>query len=136
MALVVKRFEFSAAHKLPNYVGKCANWHGHTWTIEVGIKDFINKDTGMVVDFSKIKEGIDPLKESLDHHSLNDIIENPTAENIGVWILERLPFNSSKIKFVRVWESPDSYAEVTKEDLPKIIYTTEAEDHCSSGRRD
>jgi len=93
---------FDAAHYLPNYEGKCANLHGHRWTVKVILVGFSNPDTGMLMDFTKIKEIIDKL----DHKLLNDIIKNPTAENIAEWIYNRFP-RKIVIK-VELWETPNS----------------------------
>ena len=34
---LTKIFEFSAAHRLPDYKGQCNNLHGHTWKVEIPI---------------------------------------------------------------------------------------------------
>jgi 6-pyruvoyltetrahydropterin/6-carboxytetrahydropterin synthase len=46
----------------------------------------------MLVDYADIKAAFAPLEEQLDHHYLNEIdgLENPTSENIVLWIWERL----------------------------------------------
>ena len=97
----------SAAHHLPNYDGKCANVHGHTWKIEVDIDGSVDKKTGMIVDFSKIKSILDKL----DHTDINTIIPNPTAENIVTYINSEIHnlgyFHDVKVK---VWESATSWA--------------------------
>jgi 6-pyruvoyltetrahydropterin/6-carboxytetrahydropterin synthase len=117
MALVVKKFNFSAAHFLPNYIGACSRIHGHTWFVDVGIEGKIDLESGMVIDFTEIKRVINPLIEVLDHHILNDVMRLPTAENIGLWIYKNLGYEVGKnIKFIRVWESPEAYAEVTLDD--------------------
>lgn len=121
-ATVVKRVSFCAAHFLPNYKGKCKNMHGHTWSIEVGISGEVDSESGMVVDFVWLGNVLKPILENLDHHTLNDIIANPTAENIASYIYDRIPVSSNlnqplKLEFIRVWESPDSYAEVRNENL-------------------
>jgi len=51
--IVTKQISFDAAHFLPNYDGKCANMHGHRWTIEVAVAGSVHED-GMVMDFSKL----------------------------------------------------------------------------------
>jgi len=40
------------------------------------------------MDFSEVKSIFKPLYEQLDHHYLNDIpgLENPTSENLAIWI--------------------------------------------------
>jgi len=100
----------SAAHHLPDYKGKCSNVHGHSWRIEVDIDGSVDPNTGMLVDFSKIKDIINEL----DHKDLNDIIPNPTAEHIVCYILNRMrdeiPLKMSDEAQVKVWESATSWA--------------------------
>ena len=120
-AEVSKKMEFAAAHRLPNYDGKCANFHGHTWEVEVTISGEISEVTGMVVDFSLVKKILEPIiEEHFDHHTLNDTIDNPTAENIAqylytkvgdmMWQLPRV--DGIVLEAVTVWESSDSKATV------------------------
>jgi len=121
--LVCKKVSFDAAHFLPNYSGKCANMHGHRWIVELAIEGEV-KATGMVVDFTLLKEFLEEVKEVFDHKVINDVIENPTAENICVWIRDRLTqwkldghidflkLFRCELEFIRVWETPDSYAEL------------------------
>ena len=47
--------------------------------------------TGFVLDFFEIEAAFGPLLARLDHYCLNEIegLENPTAENIAVWIWSR-----------------------------------------------
>jgi 6-pyruvoyl tetrahydropterin synthase/QueD family protein len=101
--------------------------HGHTWDIEISVTGPVNPKTGMVIDFSALKDFlVEPIKESLDHKILNDQ-KLPTAENIACilmdWCTQRLHSNlkklgitsKTKVTSVRVWESPDSYATVRQE---------------------
>ena len=111
---VVKRFTFDSAHYLPNYNGKCKQMHGHTYMLDVIIDGKINQDTGMIVDFHDIDFIVNrKVLSDIDHHCLNDIIENPTAENVVIYILEKLKkeFRDFKIT-LRLWESQSSYVEV------------------------
>ena len=119
-AEVMKRFEFDAAHWLPGYKGKCSNVHGHHWLIDVCLVGEIGRKTGMVIDFNWISESMASVIEMFDHHCLNDIIPNPTAENIAVFVLCYIrdeciqgPTEGISIKYIRVWESESSYAEVS-----------------------
>ena len=48
--------------------------------------------------------------ESLDHYTLNDLIDNPTAENILLWIWERLDGNLEGLKELVLWETPSACA--------------------------
>ena len=73
------RAEFDASHYLPKHEGKCANLHGHTWTVEASILGEKLNDQGMVVDFGDVKA----ILRQFDHHHINDILPIPTAENIA-----------------------------------------------------
>ena len=116
--LVTKRFKFEAAHHLPNYEGKCKEVHGHTWSIELALGGKKDYDTGMVIDFVDIKSIFGKyLDEVYDHKDLNTIMDNPTAENIATELYKKavVMFKDYMVYFVRVWESPDSYAEAFQE---------------------
>lgn len=105
--------KFSAAHRLPNYDGKCSRLHGHTWKVEVAIEGEPDVETGMLMDFVEIKNIIDDL----DHQYLNDFINNPTVENIAKYILDHLARCQPRSDFkIRVWETEDSFAEVDNQD--------------------
>ena len=124
---VVKRFTFEAAHFLPEYKGACANMHGHTYVLDVGIKGEIDPKTGMVMDFTALKQMVKVyILDELDHKLLNEVYSHnfpygrPTAENMVVWILKRLKsymrsyklfYGSSDISFIRLYETQNSYAE-------------------------
>ena len=93
--IISKSFYFEAAHKLESTVNqKNNNLHGHSYFVEIAILD-INSNvekTGYVLDFSLFDLEMKNIKNSLDHSYLNDIIglENPTLENIGVYIYKKL----------------------------------------------
>ena len=42
-----------------------------------------------------------------DHHNLNDLMENPTAENLVVWMWERLEKHIPGLRELQLWETPD-----------------------------
>ena len=107
--ILIKTY-FDAAHFLPDYDGKCSHLHGHRWTVEVAyVFEDIGKD-GFCIDFSVLKKELSLILP--DHALLNDYIINPTAENISIWLANRvLDFNNVYSVKVRVWESPTAYAE-------------------------
>ena len=118
--IVSKRVSFDAAHFLPNHPGKCRNVHGHHWVIELGVEGDINNKTGMVVDFSKLKHCLESITEDLDHTLLNEVLDNPTAENLCLYVRDRVgsigkffSVGLSTVKFIRIWETEDSYAELS-----------------------
>ncbi|MBN2599863.1 MAG: 6-carboxytetrahydropterin synthase QueD [Candidatus Thermoplasmatota archaeon] len=106
-----REFYFDAAHYIPNYKGKCENLHGHTYKVEIVIEDGVKKD-GMVMDFAKMKEIVETtVLEKLDHHALNELFENPTAENILTWIANQLQ-GKLPLSSIRLWEGQGKWAEI------------------------
>ncbi len=91
---IYKEFTVESAHRLPNVPEghKCARLHGHSIKIEVHIDGPVGANSGWVMDFGDIKKAFSPLFEKLDHNYLNDIegLENPTSENISIWIWNHL----------------------------------------------
>ena len=106
--LITKEFTFDSAHQLDWHGGKCKNLHGHTYKLQVTISGKLTKE-GVVMDFGDLKKIVNQkIIEKLDHQYLNKIIENPTAENMVIWIWNQLKgdFNLNTIK---LWETPTSY---------------------------
>ena len=102
---------FSSAHRLPHYDGPCHNLHGHTWKAVFVIEGEIRPD-GMVCDFKVIKKLLD---ENLpDHRFLNDLVENPTAENLANYLFQKigteLAKKELKLKTLEIWESENAAA--------------------------
>jgi 6-pyruvoyltetrahydropterin/6-carboxytetrahydropterin synthase len=91
---IFKQFTIEAAHRLPNVPPghKCARLHGHSFGIELHVRGEPDPATGWVMDFADIKAAFAPLFEQLDHHYLNDIegLDNPTSENLALWIWQHL----------------------------------------------
>lgn len=91
---IYKDFTFEAAHLLPNVSQghKCGRLHGHSFLIRLYIAGDIDPHTGWLMDFSDIKQIFKPIYEQLDHNYLNDIpgLENPTSENLAIWIWQQL----------------------------------------------
>ena len=46
------------------------------------------------------------LLSLVDHQVLNDLMENPTAENVVLWAWERLKGKLSGLRELRLWETP------------------------------
>ena len=90
---IFKRFTVEAAHRLPNVPDghKCARLHGHSFTIELQVSGDPEPQLGWVMDFAELKAAFKPIYEQLDHHYLNEIegLENPTSEQLAIWIWQR-----------------------------------------------
>ena len=123
-----KIFIFDAAHFLPNYPGKCANMHGHTYKLEVAISrtdggiisgGFSN---GMVLDFSEFNKMVKAaVLDKVDHRLCNDVFSfQATSENIAGYFFEVLievcnGYNL-KLENLVLWESQTSCIEVSEAD--------------------
>lgn len=87
---ISKKLEISAAHSLTlSYESKCSSLHGHNWQIELFfVGRELNQD-GMVIDFTHVKKAV---HGKMDHANLNEVFDfNPTAENIGRWLVDLFP---------------------------------------------
>lgn len=90
--MIVRRtFEFEAAHRLPHHPGKCRELHGHSYRLVVSVSRPVDPGTGLAVDFADVKAAVrSEAVDRLDHRFVNELIDNPTAENMAVWIWERV----------------------------------------------
>lgn len=122
---VTKKFTFEACHNLPFYKGDCHNLHGHSYILEVSvsgevINDESNEKCGMILDFKDLKSMVNNLIiDKVDHKNLNDIFPNPTAEIMASSFFcildDALEDKNLTIERIKLWETRDSYAEVTRE---------------------
>jgi len=101
-------FYFAAAHRLPRYDGPCFRMHGHNYRMFVAVEGVTDPQSGMIADFGRIKELVqEHVLSRTDHRTLNDFLENPTAENIARWIWEALAPHVQGLAEVRLYEIPD-----------------------------
>lgn len=91
---IFKYFTFEAAHRLPHVPEghKCGRLHGHSFQVSIHVQGPLNGDLGWVLDFKELKVAFQPLLDRLDHCYLNEIegLENPTSENLAIWIWRQL----------------------------------------------
>ncbi len=88
MYTIIKKLEISASHKLKlSYNSKCENLHGHNWIVYIYLKSDKLNENSMVYDFMDMKKSI---MDKLDHKNLNNIVEQPTAENIAKFICDEI----------------------------------------------
>lgn len=102
---IYKEFTFEAAHRLPNVPEghQCGRIHGHSYKMRVVVSGPIVEPHGWVIDFADIKASVKPVINRLDHHYLNEIpgLENPTCENLAVWVWDRV--KPSLAPLTEVW---------------------------------
>lgn len=117
MIYITRREHFSASHLLTNpnlskeknknIFGKCNNFHGHNYYLEVTLEGEPNNESGYVFDLKKLKKIIEKnITEKVDHKFLNEIsiFKNiiPTTENMAIVFWELL-YNKIKGKNVKLF---------------------------------
>lgn len=97
MFRIDKSFTFEASHRLPNHDGKCANHHGHSYSVVLVCEGeelhTSGPKEGMLVDYTDISQVFKPVvAKYLDHQHLNDSLQMnaPTAELIAMWIYYKI----------------------------------------------
>jgi 6-pyruvoyltetrahydropterin/6-carboxytetrahydropterin synthase len=72
----------------------------------VTVQGPIDPASGLAIDFGELKVIVQrEVIDRLDHKNLNDIIENPTAERISVWIWERLSSALVGVEEIELFET-------------------------------
>lgn len=130
---LTRRARFCAAHRYHNprwsdeknreVFGPCNRefGHGHNYEVEVTVVGEVDPATGMVLNLRDVDRVLqEEVIARLDHRHLNEELPEwqravPTTENIAVDLWQRLEprFRSptSRLHRVRLFESPDIYAE-------------------------
>lgn len=114
---IIVESDFSAAHRLKGYKGKCESMHGHNWKVQaVFTKKSLSK-IGLVLDFSIAKMLLENILRQLDHKDISKISffknNNPSSEHIAKFIFDKLKKvakGKADLKKVSVWETPTSCA--------------------------
>jgi 6-pyruvoyltetrahydropterin/6-carboxytetrahydropterin synthase len=114
-------FRFEAAHVLPFHSGKCSRMHGHSYRLEVAVRGPVRSEgsaRGMIEDFDTIRRIVrETVIDPIDHQTLNDFIENPTAEHIVLWIWKRLDGVLAGLDELVLWETSNSSAVLKRSDF-------------------
>jgi 6-pyruvoyltetrahydropterin/6-carboxytetrahydropterin synthase len=107
---IYKEFSFDSAHFLPNVADghKCKNMHGHTYRLRVFIEGAPHPHYGWIMDFKDLKDCLGKVIDQLDHQLINDIkgLENPTAENITIWIWKQIKPMLPLLSRIELYETP------------------------------
>jgi 6-pyruvoyltetrahydropterin/6-carboxytetrahydropterin synthase len=112
---IVHEFRFEAAHRLPRVPEghKCSRLHGHSFRVELGLSGVVDPHMGWFMDFDELAKVWAPLHDALDHRYLNEVpgLENPTSENLAIWIWQRLKPGLPALDRVTVFETCDARVE-------------------------
>lgn len=110
--------QFSAAHRLENFYGKCEALHGHNWKVEVFLVGETLDEAGLLMDFGQVKARTKEVIEEIDHKYLNELPafkdRNPSSENLARYLYGRLGqalnHGGVRISRINIWESDTSCA--------------------------
>jgi len=128
--------EICMAHRLMYHTGQCRFLHGHNYAITVELSGPVRMDSGMVLDFSVLKQKVKQFIDLMDHKTMlyghdplvRVLVDNeygdhlfivpfhPTVENIAGYIFNGLIRGglSDVLHSVTVMETNSSFAKVTK----------------------
>ncbi|HXO67231.1 MAG TPA: 6-carboxytetrahydropterin synthase [Candidatus Dormibacteraeota bacterium] len=131
---VSRRETFNAAHQLCNpdlspeenahIFGKCANLHGHNYTLEVVVAGEVDPRSGYVQDLKTLSDLIKrEIIQDVDHRNLNTDVawlsgQIPTAEVLASAFWDRLDRHlpAGALRTVRLWETDKNWAECRRDD--------------------
>ena len=134
MLTITKSVKFDAAHVLTNHKGLCKNLHGHTYRVDVSVRQAENDRSDMVMDFKDVKRICEEIVVTkFDHAFIYDetssaeseiaavVMRNgmrvaalpfrSTAENLAKWMFGMLGERIAGLCSVRVYETAESFAE-------------------------
>ena len=130
MIYITRREHFSASHILENITlskeknteifGKCNNFHGHNYYVEVTLAGTPDKDSSYVMDLKKLKKIItEEILNKVDHKFLNELemFKNiiPTTENMAVifWeiLSKKTDSDNARLYSIRLYETEKNFVE-------------------------
>ncbi len=130
MIYITRKEHFSASHILTNkdfskrknkdLFGKCNEYHGHNYYLEITVCGNIKKETGYVFDLKLLSRIIQKeIINKVDHKLLNDveIFKGiiPTTENMAVifWKILKEKLNKYNVKLysVKIYETEKNIVE-------------------------
>ncbi len=127
-------------HRLPFHEGLCRNIHGHSYKMIVEISGSVGEN-GMIIDFFDLGKIVNPIIEKYDHaflcwendKTVKDFLEknkmkrviinfHSTVENICADFSRQIFKKLAKLKnrgfkelTVKIFETPNAFAEITRE---------------------
>jgi 6-pyruvoyltetrahydropterin/6-carboxytetrahydropterin synthase len=137
---IAKEFNWEMGHRLPEHKGDCKNIHGHSYKMIVELSGEVNSKSGMIIDFYDLGLIVKPIVDTFDHsflvyrkdkklvdfltaNKMKKVVTDyyGTVENICGDFSGRIVKGIRKNKIdnvysitVKIYETPNSYAEVTK----------------------
>lgn len=105
-----QQFQIEAARFLPflDSTHPCSRMHGHSFVIILTLQGSLDPKIGWVRDYHEIQQTMSPLLQLIDHKVLNEVpgLENPTSENLCLFIYNQMKSKIQELKSVTVKETP------------------------------
>ncbi|MDZ4713254.1 MAG: 6-carboxytetrahydropterin synthase [bacterium] len=130
MLYITRREHFSSSHRLENpavspeknieIFGKCNNYHGHNYYMEVTLAGTPDAESGYVMDLKLLKKIIhEEILSKVDHSFLNDldIFKGiiPTTENMIVKFWEvlapKVKRSNVSLHSIKLYETEKNFVE-------------------------
>jgi 6-pyruvoyltetrahydropterin/6-carboxytetrahydropterin synthase len=99
---------------------KCGRLHGHSYEVELFLESPALDPVGFVRDYGELAPFKEWLDKSFDHRLINEIISQPTAENMAQFIYNRAITIYPEVTAVRVSETRNTSAWFAPHSLPPI----------------
>jgi len=111
--------QFEAAHRLNGDFGPAQRLHGHTYRVEVAVRGGSLRSDGTLCDIGVVQAAAQAATAELHYRDLDEVAAfeqlNTTAEVVALhlWnqIAPRLQGLGVESLAVRLWESPQAYAQ-------------------------
>ncbi|PIW28945.1 MAG: 6-carboxytetrahydropterin synthase QueD [Rhodospirillales bacterium CG15_BIG_FIL_POST_REV_8_21_14_020_66_15] len=102
-------FSFESARRLPRLPDShiCSRLHGNTFLLRVAVTGPVRESEGWVIDFAEVAARVEPVLADIDHKYLNEVpgLENPTTENIAIWLWDRLSTRLQGLSEIEIREN-------------------------------
>lgn len=109
---IFRIYHLQCARRLPALADThpCSRLHGHSFRVELTLSGALDPEFGWVMDFADVDSAWQAIHARLDHRYLNDIagLDNPTSENLAIWLWHRLQPSLPLLSRISVMESHES----------------------------
>ena len=130
MLIITRKEHFSSSHTLENpalskernqeIFGKCNNFHGHNYNLEVTLQGIPDPESGYVMDLKVLKQIIHhEILDKVDHKFLNELKMFrgiiPTTENMAIqfWkaLEQKVKRDNVSLYSIKLYETEKNFVE-------------------------
>lgn len=114
---LTKLFRFEASHCLDQLPKDhvCNRMHGHSYRVKVEVSGEVDPKTGFLIDYSDMKEIVQPIIDQLDHGHLNDIdgLNITSTEYLAAWLWNKIKPKLDQLSKLTIYETDSTSCEYT-----------------------